>query len=229
MSEHYIEIKTVNRKMKLMYGDKLTGTQKAIGLRSNGLHVVIRFTDRYGRISWHCTLADGMGGCGFKMIGFSHEYQWSTVRIAVTAEQEARLFAKACEMADVPTFQEFCETNGNNTIEIFMQHAGITKCMYGPDHIKYDRWGASFGFISKLRIWRMHPEDMICNEAVANVMIVVWPDLLVVDQDYFDVKKSIGSIPGQIFIDAYEKKDPATLTPDIFEYMVRHYFSKEQK
>jgi hypothetical protein len=207
----YIEIKTVNRKMKLMYGDKLTGTQKAIGLRSNGLHVVIRFTDRYGRISWHCTLADGMGGCGFKMIGFSTAYQWSTVRIAVTAEQEARLFTKACEMADVKFIKDALD--GYRTIkDLAIDHADSNP-YYGPHHIKYDRWGASFAFISKWRLWRMHPERMICNEAVAEVMLTEWPDLLIADK-YAD------RLP-DLFLN---KKDPATLTPDQFEYMVRHYF-----
>lgn len=203
----HIEIKTVNRKMLLLHGDKLTKVQKAIGRRSNGLHVELRFSPTYGRISFSCTLADGVGGCRFKMIGYSHPYRWSTVRIEVTEEQEARLFAKACEMADsTPSFSEDGRL-ANPAMFLW----------FGPNHIKYDKWGASFSFISKFRIWRMHPEHMICNEADANVMLVVWPDLLVIE-------KEVGNR-----VDIFPAKDPATLTPDQFEYLTRHYFETERQ
>ena len=210
MSEHYIELVTWNKKMMEMYGDKLTGTQKAIGHRSNGLHSELNFVDRGQYFS--CTKADGVDGCRFKPIKRSHPYRQSVVRIPVTSEQEASLWAKACEMADM-------------TPEIHTW--GGAHCHYGPDHIKYDTWGASFAFISKLRIWRMHPERMICNEAVAEVMLKVWPDLLVVDQGYHDARIATGIISPPGILEKYHKEDPATLTPDQFHYLVEYYFYKE--
>lgn len=221
----YIEIKTVNRKMKLLYGDKLTRTQKAIGHRSNGLHVEIRWSDRYGRVSSSCTLAGGAGGYRYQMIGYSHGYQWSTIRIYVTAEQEARLWAKSCKMADLDI--DFLSQR-----KVRREVISKNELFFGPNHIKYDRWGASFSFISKLRIWRMHPENMICNEAVAEVLLVEWPDLL-------DIKKEDGFITFEMAMDGgqlwsgpnrvYPRLDPADLTPDQFEYLVEYYFERNLK
>jgi hypothetical protein len=217
MTQHYIEIKTVNAKMKRMYDDEFTWTQKGIEKRSNGLHVELRFSDRYGRISWSCTLADGVGGCRFKMIGYSHGYRWSTVRIAVTAEQEARLFAKACEMADISSSRksevEWLDGTERDELasRLYMEQVKPSEVVYGPDHIKYDRWGASFSFISKLRIWRMHPDDQICNESCANVLLTEWPGLLDVNNGK----------TGKII-------NPETITPDAFEYLVRHYFYEKE-
>jgi hypothetical protein len=220
----YIELYTWNRKMILMHGDKLTPIQKAIGRRSNGLHTEIRFSDRYGRISFSCTLADGANGCRFKMIGYSHPYRQSRVRIPVTADQEARLFAKACEMADTAKTLEVITSQGKT----FGEHisSGGLFSPYGPNAIKYDKWYATFGFISKWKIWGEHKDMMICNEAVANDMLEVWPDLLVVDEDYFESKRIIGNTPPKFILDSFDHKDPATLTPDQFEYLVRHYFER---
>jgi hypothetical protein len=142
------------------------------------------------------------------MIGYSTAYQWSTVRIAVTAEQEARLFAKACEMADVSEMNMYANSN----------HCKILKeIFYGPNHIKYDKRGI-LAFLTKWKIIPMHPEDMICNESVAEVMLVEWPDLLEVKpRSILDFGRD-----GKPY--EAKKKDPATLTPDIFEYMVAYYF-----
>ena len=219
----YIELVTWNRKMILMHGDKLTPTQKAIGLRSNGLHSEIRFSDRDGRISFSCTLADGCGCCRFINSQHSHPYRQSRVRIPVTAEQEARLFNKACKMADVETNFPFPI---RDMIDSGLKNSRF--CIFGPNAIKYDEWGARLSFISrKLNWWKMHPERMICNEACAEVLLKVWPDLLVVDQVYHDTRKSIGEIAPQIFIESYNNKNPSDLTPDQLEYLVRHYFEKE--
>ena len=59
----------------------------------------------------------------------------------------------------------------------------------------------------------MHRVKMICNEACANVLLVEWPNLLQVETENEDE-----------FI--FKLKDPATLTPDQFEYKVRHYFEQ---
>ena len=179
----YMELVTWNKKMILLHGDKLTKTQKAIGLRSNGLHVEWRFSDRYGRISWSCTLADGCGCCRFKMINYSHPYRQSRVRVPVTAEQEAVLFEEACRMANLVDGQKSLYPRMITAREFeglcFVGNLKSDEIFYGPDAIKYDKYGASFSFITKLNIWKMHEDKMICNEAVANVGLKVWPDLLI--------------------------------------------------
>lgn len=208
----YMEIVTWNKKMMELYNDKLTLTQKLIGRRSNGLHTEWRFTDRCGRISCSCTEADGCGCFRFKPIGYSNPYRQSRIYVPVTAEQEARLFAKACEMADVPAFAMSMHLVNEPSQEISEQftHNG---CYYGPNAIKYDSWGVRLSFITKWRLWKMHKTKMICNEACANVGLEVWPDLL--------------NIP-VLEIENYKKKlDPAELTPDEFEYLARHYFDKK--
>jgi hypothetical protein len=206
--------------MILLYGDKLTNTQKAIGLRSNGLHSEIRFSDRYGRISFSCTLADDCGCCRFKMIDYSHPYRQSRVRIAVTAEQEARLFAKACEMADTPTLQKFCERNGNNTIAVFFKSAE-NNTYYRSNAIKYDRWGARLSFISRrLNWWKMHPNKMICNEACATVLLGEWPDLLTTRKYPEDICTGRHNNSANYI-------EPSQLTPDQLDYLVEYYFNKE--
>ncbi len=209
MSENikYIELVTWNKKMILLYGDKLTRTQKAIGLRSNGLHSEIRWSSRYGRTSSSCTLADGCGCYRFKDINYSHPYRQSRVRIPVTSDQESRLFTKACEMADIPVFSMAMHLSLKPQQEITEGYKH-DDCYYGPNAIKYDKNGASFAFISKLRIWRMHPERMICNEACANVLLTKWKDLLCAGE-------------GATSIQGY---DPADLTPDQLDYMARYYF-----
>ena len=216
-----MELITWNKKMILLHGDKLTKTQKAIGLRSNGLHVEWRFSDRYGRISWSCTLADGCGCCRFKMINYSHPYRQSRVRVPVTAEQEALLFKEACRMAGLSVEQAISWIKNPKGGWKVGNHTTIfpaKECYYGPNAIKYDKYGASFSFITKWQIWKMHEADMICNEACANLGLKVWPDLLIASHvPAYDAKDDRPA----------KKYDPAKLTPDQFEYMVRHYFTKE--
>jgi len=212
MSEEikYIQLVTWNKEMMLMYGDKLTGTQKAIGRRSNGLHTAIRFSDRYGRISWTCTCADGMDGCGFINSQYTHPHRQSIVNIPVTAEQEFNLFRKACDLAD--------EVNG------YVQGLAVKnilipgECVYGPNHVKYDKWGARFAFILKWELWKMDRVKMICSEACANVLLEVWPDLLVLCKPAGGDFEVLG-----------KHLDPATITPEQFEYQVRHYFELLRK
>ena len=155
-----------------------------------------------------CTKADGANGCRFKMINRSHPYRQSVVRIYVTAEQEARIFAKCCEMADTPL-----DVYTEDTQEQYL--ANGMNCYYGPNHIKYDTWYATFGFISRWKIWGEHKDLMICNEACANVLLVEWPDLLSIVKETKDT------------VDIYPSKEPADLTPDEFEYLVRHYFENQ--
>jgi hypothetical protein len=134
------------------------------------------------------------------MNGYSHPYRWSTVYIAVTAEQEARLFAKGCEMADMNLIIMITEAQVG---------AALGQTFYGPNHIKYDKGAAFFSFISKRNIWKPSKTKMICNRACGEVLMVVWPDI-------FDIKPD-RSISGNKTIPPHEQ------TPDQTEHLVRHY------
>ena len=219
----YIELVTWNKELILMHGDKLTRTQTAIGLRSNGLHTEIRYSDRYGHIWWSCTLADDCGCCRFKAINRSHPYRQSVVRIYVTAEQEEKLFCESCWMADIPD-NYLAAHLMLEPQQVIAEGYAENGCYYGPNAIKYDKWGARISFVSrKVNWWKMHPDKMICNEACANVLLVEWPDILVTDPEYFFKGQGCGIAPQNI-IDSYDQKQPSDLTPEQFEYLVRNYF-----
>lgn len=212
----YIELVTWNRKMMLMYGDKLTGIQKAIGRRSNGLHTEINFVDR--RQFFSCTCADGVCGCRFKPIKRTHPYRQSIVRIYVTDEQEERLWAKACELAD---------WNPEVKIPTLVPLPPDTGCWHGPNHVKYDKWGASFAFILKAEIWAMDRVKMICNEACAEVLLVVWPRLLhcLDEKNKAELERQGNNpLPFDAVVIYKNILDPATLTPDQLHYLVEYYF-----
>lgn len=197
----YIEVYTRNAKMMKLYGDKLTWVEKFINVRSNGLHMEIRFSDRYGGISASSTMQDGVNGFRFKMIGYSHGYRWDVIRIPVTAEQEARIWAKACEMAD--------STPEVNEGRIANQAMYL---WYGPNHIKYDRRGVMYSFITKRRWWKPSKTKNWCNESVALCLMEVWPDLL--------TAYVLRDVPGKEHI-LYE---PHALLPDETHYMIENYF-----
>ena len=196
----YIEVYTRNAKMMKLYGDKLTWIEKFINCRSNGLHMEIRFSDRYGRISASSTMQDGVNGFRFKMIGYSHDYRWSVIRIPVTAEQEERIFAKACEMADIDG-----DAEARMFIDVAHGDAEFFKVpFYGPNHIKYDRRGVMYSFITKRRWWKPSKKRNWCNESCALLPLEVWPDMLVVNK-------------GRAI-------KPHALTPDETHYMIEQYF-----
>ena len=199
----YIRVRSVNSTMKLLYGDKLTWTEKLIRLRSNLVHMEWQFSDRYGSISFSATKADGCNCCRFKMIGYSHAYRWSTILIPVTAEQEARIFAKACEMADV------------EHLEVAMGLGGDFKpgvIFFGPDAIKYDTAGVSLSFISKRRFWNPSNKRNWCNESVGIALMVEWPDLFILRGPNID------SIDWPLAIPPHEQ------LPDQTHFMIQHYF-----
>jgi hypothetical protein len=220
----YIEVYTRNAKMMKLHGDDLTWVEKFINCRSNGLHMELRFSDRYGRISASSTMQDGVNGFRFKMIGYSHGYRWSVIRIPVTAEQEDRIFKEACRMADLQNFADIFyqgEFKGTHTKD---------DCFYGPNHIKYDRKGVMYSFATNWKIWMPSNKRNWCNESVALLLMEVWPDLL-------SIKKEDGSITmtysftmdsdGTTMDGAkrdYPKKQPHDLLPDETHYLIEYYF-----
>lgn len=215
----YIKIRTKNAKMLMMYGDKLTASEWLRKARTNGLHVEVQFSDRYGSISFSSTLSDGCNGCRFKMIGYSHSYRWSTIYIAVTADQEVRLFVKACEMADIVSDSTYRTDDTEGWYYVNKDDEG---CIYGPDHIKYDKGAAFFSFISKRNIWKPSKTKMICNRACAVLMLEVWPDLL--DAHAWNPYDISGENTKGLPMAVVNRLDPATLKPDQFHYQAAYYF-----
>jgi len=203
----FIKLRTKNAKMLMLYGDKLTASEWLRKARTNGLHTEVQHSSRYGDISNSCTLSDGCNGGRFKMIGYSHPYRWSTLCIPCTDEQEARIFAKGCEMADV--CKGFAGWVNNPSVK-------ITECEYGPNHVKYDKRAAFFSFISKHNIWKPSKTKMICNRYCAELLLEVWPDML--DKNWTNKNGDL----------MFGYEDPAHLTPDQLEYLARYYFDKEQ-
>jgi hypothetical protein len=220
----YMKLRTRNAKMMRLHSDKLTRVEKAINWRSNGLHSELQFSPRYGNISVSATRQDDCNCVRFKMIGYSHAYRWSTVYIPVTAEQESLIFADACRMADVEMGLYLSHT------DVSYFNEGSNGCAYGPNAIKYDTYGASFSFISKLKIWKMSEVRQICNETCGLLLMVVWPDIFEVKKGdglgFFECKVSF-RLDSPAFMDdwktVYPSIPPHEQTPDVTEYMVRHY------
>jgi hypothetical protein len=208
----YMKLRTKNAKMMQMYGDKLTASEWLRKARTNGLHTDLQHSSRYGGISNSCTLSDGCGGGRFKMIGYSHPYRWSTLYLPCTAEQEARVFKKGCEMADARYFLKY---DFNEALDLW-QDIAINDCVYGPNHVKYDKGAAFFSFISKRNIWKPSKVKMICNRYCAELLLEVWPDML-------DIKKELKSFTGET-CHPTKRLDPAQLTPDQLEYQASYYF-----
>lgn len=231
----YMKLRTRNAKMMKLYGDKLTKSEWARSMRTNGLHTEIQFSDRYGGISASCTLSDGCNGMRLKPNKYTHPYRWSTIYIPVTAEQETRLFIKACEMADLPMFPMSMHLISEPSQEITegYKHG---ECYYGPNHTKYDKGAAFFSFISKRNIWKPSKTKMICNRACGEVLMVVWPGI-------FEIKKYDATVLVEYTIEAkpeneweftggrkiYPSIPPHEQTPDQTEYMVRHYVDSQIK
>jgi hypothetical protein len=227
MSEEikYMQLVTWNKKMILLHGDKLTRTQKLIGLRSNGLHTEWRFTDRYGKISWSATLQDGCGCCRFKAINYTHPYRQSRVYVPVTAEQEAVLFAEACRMADFP--EDAIDFTSDKVANC------PTPIFYGEDAIKYDKAGVSLSFISKRRIWNPHNKRVWCNEACGLLALKVWPDVFGIGDIGYTKIKQCSIFDGWTYTSKVPDGPktsilPHDLMPDQTEYLMRHYFKRNR-
>jgi hypothetical protein len=225
----YMILHTWNREMIQMHGEKLTKTQWAIGLRSNGLHQELQFTDRYGKISVSATLQDDCKCVRFKMINYSHPYRQSRVYIPVTAEQEQRIFDDACRMADLEdfSFTEYVVEGRHQTL----YERDDLNIWFGPNAIKYDTAGVSLSFISKRRWWNPSGTRQWCNETCGLLLMVVWPDIFEIktgnSMGFFECKVTL-PIDDPAFMDdwleIYPSIPPHEQTPSQTEHLVRHYF-----
>jgi hypothetical protein len=209
MSEEikYMKVRSRNATMIQLYGDKLKPYEWLISQRSNLLHMELQFSDRYGSISVSATKADGCDCVRFKIIAYSHAYRWSTILIPVTAEQEARIFADACRMADLYP----------NPFDITVLKAKRGAVYYGPEAIKYDTAGVSLSFISKRRWWNPSNERQWCNETVGLLLMVEWPLIFCREIEAEYNSPPFNTIERNII-------SPQEQTPDQTAYMIQYYF-----
>lgn len=168
----YMKRRSFNLFRAMLFGYKPTLTQRAIYLRSDHTHAENQHSSRYGGISFSCTQADGVDGCRFKMIEYSHEEYWDTVLIPVTAEQEAKIFIKECDMA-----------NAYEGDVVFTANR-ISTCVYGSNHVKYDKAGAGISYLTQWKIWKPSKTKMVCNRASDEALLVAFPTLMYITYEH---------------------------------------------
>lgn len=222
-----IILHTWNKKLILAHKEKLTKTQRLIGVRSNGLHSEIQFSDRKAKISASATLQDECNGFRFKPIPYIHPHRQTRVVIECTDQQEDLMFAEACKMADVELTCMLSHLLNEPNQQI--KESTINGCIYGIDNIKYDKLGVAFSFINKRRIWIPSGKKVWCNEACGMLLQLPWPDIFITDPEYYEMIDVIGDVPPKYILDSYNHKNPHDLTPDETEYLVQNYFERLAK
>lgn len=115
-------------------GIQTTWIQWMIYLRSKLIHTEYQFSERYGRISFSFTMADGVNGARFKMIGYSTYKLWVTDEIPMTDDEEDAAWLLACKMAGCNPLNGLVYTN----MEVYFQDQVIYQ---GKIHWKYDAVG----------------------------------------------------------------------------------------
>ncbi len=155
------ELMFFNCRRAKVFGYKPTTTDELILKRSMpDTHVEIKFSSRHGGYSWSATMADGVGGCRFKDINFSHGIEfWDHIVMHWTDEQEAAAWKMACAYADLPADWE---------LEPLQP---VNGCYYGTDHIKYDLKG-QLAHLLPLRIIKPNENKTWCSKAVAEACFV---------------------------------------------------------
>lgn len=157
-----VELMFFNCRRAKVFGYKQTAVDKLILRRSIPYtHVEIKFSSRHGGYSWSATMADGVGGCRFKHIDYSHgiEY-WDRIVMHWTDEQEdADAWRLACGYADLPA----------NWLDSDIK--SVSGCYHGPEHIKYDIKG-QLAHLLPLRIVKPDEDKTWCSKAVAEACFV---------------------------------------------------------
>ena len=161
----HMRIMTFNARRAMLFGYKPTKIDRLIMLRSIGVHMQNQHTSRYNYLSFTSTLRHGANGCCFLDTKYSHKDYWDVVYLPVTAEEEAKIWAEECVMADINP--SYCNPDEMDNI-----------CFYGPNHIKYDLAGASFSYWTKFDIWKPSKTKMVCNRAVTRAVLAGKPDAM---------------------------------------------------
>lgn len=143
-------------------GKRMSATDRFINFHSKLTHTEEQFGLRYKYVSFSNTMADDCRCCRFKMIMYSHPIRWNTVESFPTDHREDMMWAKACQLADLPID--------------WLEDANLmpNTCFYGDKAIKYDLIGLAshkgIGSPDEVKMW--------CTEAVYVVKLVGWPDIL---------------------------------------------------
>lgn len=211
----HARVMSFNLPRAILFGYKPTKLDRMIGWRSDHKHTELQFSTRYGGISFSCTMADGVGGCRFKMIKYSHPEYWDAVYVPVTVEQEAKMWAKAMAMSDTGGCVKF-----PHGLVWALEHddpKAHSECHYGPNHVKYDRGGAAFSYWTKWDIYKPSKKKRVCCRAVTEVVLAGYP--LAMDISIPTWKSEDGRTG------YYDTSDYASMTPSEIDGMMRNYFS----
>ncbi len=88
-------VHSFNARRAVQFGYKLSMNDRFILMRSwMHTHTEGQFSRRYNKISFSSTLKDDSKGCRFKDIKYSHSERWDTVYVALSYEEEDRLYSK---------------------------------------------------------------------------------------------------------------------------------------
>jgi len=153
---------------------KKTWTDRLIQIKSRYTHTEIQYSDRYGGISASATMADGCNCFRFKMIDYTkHPLRWKSVIIPCTDEQEDLIWDEDCRMAGM-------DNHAETSMMIDVAHGDaeyFEPCFFGPNAMKYDKWGVIFCNISHRRIIGSSDKLVWCTESRIMTPLKVYPDL----------------------------------------------------
>jgi hypothetical protein len=161
---------------------KKTFTDKLIQIKSHETHTETQYSHRYDGISCSTTLADEGKCWRFKMIDYTkHPLRWKKVIIPCTDEQEDLMWRYDLEKAGyVSDFMEGMGIGRGRTL------LSISRCVsYGPNAIKYDRFGVIFCNISHRRILGSSDKLAWCTESRIMTLLQAHPDLTDMHPDEF--------------------------------------------
>ena len=197
----------------ILFGYKPTKLDRMIGWRSDHKHTEFQFSTRYRGISFSCTMADGVGGCRFKMIKYSHPEYWDIVYVPVTTEQEKLMWMQACKMTAYWALFATKPMDGRDTMP------SANHCYYNAAHVKYDRGGAAFSYWTKWDVYKPSKKKRVCCRAVAEVVLAGYADAMHINRP---VQATFFTVKGGLY-----QADFASMTPSEIDAMLRNYFSKK--
>lgn len=160
-------LKSYNYKRARKTGAAFNFTSYAINIVSEETHSEAVFEIAYKQISFSNTMADGVKGCRFKYITYSHPERWDTDIIPVSKENIIKRIRKACKLADVTPEQLY----------IWAKTARPGDILHGPNHKKYDFLGTALSFVSRAKVVKSSKKKGRCCEDVMNVILSTEPEL----------------------------------------------------
>ena len=94
-----IKLKWYNARRAEVFGKELTLVNPMVLTKSDPhTHVEFQFSDRYHSDSFSATIEDGIDGCRFLHIDYSHPERWDTLIVPLSDEEENEAFYRAEEL-----------------------------------------------------------------------------------------------------------------------------------